>query len=417
MGAAFLGSSLAQITFALVTSLIIGRGLGVAEFGRWTLLTAWAATLTTTFDLGMSALVTRDAARDRPNAGRLVAGAIIVRLAAVAPVALLTFAMSSWLGQEAATAQAFRVTIWLAMAGLIYGCFAAAFRAWPEWLPAILVVEAAGGAIQCLGVFALVLGGSGVIELLWLATAVQLFQVTSAVVLWRLAAQGNSLAWPSWRAGWSLARRGYPFAILGIVGNVQARLATLMLGFMATPAAVASFGAASRFAAAARMIPHAGFASALPLLSYECEHGEPEALGREFHGMVRWFAVLSAAVLAVAAEPILVLTFGESFAPASPVLAWVAIGLVPSLVNNSRKVYLCASGREAIAVKWTTVSLGVQLVGAAALIPFFAASGAAIAMLLGEIVIWWPLQRIVTHRAREPRPVHDAPRVHEARNG
>jgi O-antigen/teichoic acid export membrane protein len=151
---------------------------------------------------------------------------------------------------------------------------------------------------------------------------------------------------------------------------------------------------ASRFGNAARLIPHAGFASALPLLSYECEHGEPEGLRREFHGMVRWFAVLAAIGLASAARPVLVLTYGASFASAAPVLVWIAIGLVPSLVNNARKVFLYASGRERVAVRWTTVSMAVQLVSAAALIPTFGAVGAAIALLLGEVVIWWPLREV-----------------------
>jgi peptidoglycan biosynthesis protein MviN/MurJ (putative lipid II flippase) len=155
------------------------------------------------------------------------------------------------------------------------------------------------------------------------------------------------------------------------------------------------------------MIPHAGFASAFPLLSYEFEHGEPHSLRREFHGVVRWFAVLAAAGLAIAAQPILVLTYGESFASAAPVVVWIAVGLLPSLVNNSRKVFLYASGQEAVAVKWTTVSMGVQLVAAAALIPSLAAVGAAVAMLLGDVVIWWPLRQ--SHRVQEEPGPHGVP--------
>jgi O-antigen/teichoic acid export membrane protein len=64
---------------------------------------------------------------------------------------------------------------------------------------------------------------------------------------------------------------------------------------------------------------------------------------------------------------------------------------VPSLVNNARKVYLYASGRERIAVLWTAVSVGVQAIGSLALIPSFGAAGAACAMALGEATVWWPL--------------------------
>ena len=407
MGGAFLASSLAQMAIGFAISLVIGRGLGFAEFGRWTFLTAWAGTLTMAFDLGTSALVTRDAARDRPNAGRLVAAALAVRFVAIAPVALLIFVAAPWLSQETTIAQTFRITIWLAAASLAYGAFAAAFRAWPEWLPAILGVEAGAGVVQCLAALWLVRSGGGVDELLRLTTAVQLMQLAAAIALWRVARGESRLQWPSWRDAWALVRSGYPFAVLGVVGNAQARLAPLLLGYLSTPGAVAAFGVASRFGNAARMIPHAGFASAFPLLSYEFEHGEPHALRREFHGVVRWFAVLAAAGLAIAAQPILVLTYGESFASAAPVVVWIAVGLLPSLVNNSRKVFLYASGQEAVAVKWTTVSMGVQLVAAAALIPSLAAVGAAFAMLLGDVVVWWPLRQ--SHRVQEEPGPHGVP--------
>jgi O-antigen/teichoic acid export membrane protein len=102
---------------------------------------------------------------------------------------------------------------------------------------------------------------------------------------------------------------------------------------------------------------------------------------------------------------ILRLTYGGSFASAAPALAWIGVGLVPSLVNNARKVYLYASGRERAAVQWTAVSLGVQALGSLALIPSFGASGAASAMAIGEAAVWWPLRAAV-----RTRTIHEARR-------
>jgi O-antigen/teichoic acid export membrane protein len=155
------------------------------------------------------------------------------------------------------------------------------------------------------------------------------------------------------------------------------------------------------------MLPHAGFAAALPVLSHEVAHGDPDAARAGFDGYVRWFAIAAAACLLVGAGPILRLTYGARFLPAAPALAWIAIGLVPSLVNNARKVYLYAAGRERTGVRWTAVSLGVQGLGSLALIPSFGAAGAALAMALGEAAVWWPLRAAVRARAiqeagREP---------------
>jgi hypothetical protein len=147
MSASFLGSNLARTAIGFVTSLVIGRGLGPGEFGRWIFFTAWASALTVAFDLGLSTLVTRDAARDEGGVGGLVA----VRLAVFAPAGALVYTGASWIGGGPASADPLRVAVWLAAAGLAYGCFAALFRASPRWLIAILTIETAGAALQCGG--------------------------------------------------------------------------------------------------------------------------------------------------------------------------------------------------------------------------------------------------------------------------
>jgi O-antigen/teichoic acid export membrane protein len=114
MSASFLGSDLARAAIGFVTSLVIGRGLGPGEFGRWIFFTAWASTLTVAFDLGLSALVTRDAARDEAGAGRLVAGALAVRGAVFAPAGAFVYAGASWIGGGPASTGSLRVAVGLA---------------------------------------------------------------------------------------------------------------------------------------------------------------------------------------------------------------------------------------------------------------------------------------------------------------
>jgi O-antigen/teichoic acid export membrane protein len=73
---------------------------------------------------------------------------------------------------------------------------------------------------------------------------------------------------------------------------------------------------------------------------------------------------------------------------------WIGVGLVPTLVNSGRKVYLYASGLEGAAVKWSAVALALQAAGCALLIPSLGAAGAAAALAFGEAVVWWPLHKI-----------------------
>lgn len=407
MTAAFAGSNLTRSAIAFVTSIVIARGLGPFEFGRWTFLTAWASALTMAFDLGLSALVTRDAARIDRAAGGLVAGALAARLAIFAPVGIAICVAASWIDGVASTS-AIRAVVWLAAAGMAYGCLGALFRAWPKWLGAILTIEAAGAAVQCAGAVWIVGRGGSVIDLLRFAVVVQVLQLVAALVLWRRAAGSDRLKWPSWHVGGALIRRAWPFALSGIVANLQERIAPLMLGHLSIPAEVGSFGVAARLSGAARVLPHSGFAAALPLFTHGAATGNPERFRHRFDRLLGWFAIAAAVCLIALAAPIVTLTYGSRFSSAAPALRWLAIGLVPLLVNSGRKVYLYASGHERTAVRWSAVALAVQIAGCGALIPRFGATGAAFAMAIGEAVVWWPLQRA---GSTKPSEVHKAQRA------
>ncbi len=58
MGTAFAISNIARGGIALVTSLVVARGLGQTAFGRWVFCNAWASTLTVALALGCSVFLT-----------------------------------------------------------------------------------------------------------------------------------------------------------------------------------------------------------------------------------------------------------------------------------------------------------------------------------------------------------------------
>ena len=59
----------------------------------------------------------------------------------------------------------------------------------------------------------------------------EIAQLGAAAFLWqRVARQPHVLEWPSAALGATMLRRGFPFAVAGLVVNLQERLAPLMLG-------------------------------------------------------------------------------------------------------------------------------------------------------------------------------------------
>jgi O-antigen/teichoic acid export membrane protein len=406
MSAAFATSNLARTAISFATSLVIARSLGVEDFGRWALCTAWAAALTTVVDFGFGVLLTRDAARDDPSIGRAVAVAFVVRLGALVPVALLFVLGPSYLSADSATTAGLRIVPLIAIAGVAYGCLAPVFRAWPRALVIALGIETAGAVVQWAGAWWLVQAGMGLVDLLVLAAVVQAMQFAAAVGLWRrIAGRRPRFEWPSRATLVGTMRDAWPFAAAGLVANAQLRLAPLLLGFLAAPAAVAAFGVASRIGGVIRMLPQAAFAGALPVLSNEARHGAGDRVRIRFDRTLAAFVVSAAAVVTVFAAPIVSWTYGKSFAGAVVPLVWTGLGLIPTIVNGGRKVYLYACGQEGVAVRWSAVALALQAAACAALIPSYGAAGAAAGLAAGEAAVWWPLYKAGV----QPRELSRAP--------
>jgi O-antigen/teichoic acid export membrane protein len=162
---------------------------------------------------------------------------------------------------------------------------------------------------------------------------------------------------------------------------------------------------AFRIGSVVRLLPQAAFAGALPVFSQDAAPGEAGRLRSRFDAALRWFAIAGALGMAAGAAPLVRITYGAAFAEAVPALVWVALGLIPTIVNGGRKVFLYATGHEAIAVRWSTAALVLQAAACAALAPSFGAAGAAAALALGEAAVWVPLHRRVEAFELTRRPV------------
>ena len=406
MSAAFATSNIARTAISFATSLVIARVAGVEAFGRWTLCMAWAAMLTTLFDLGFGVLLTRDAARGGPAIGRAVGSAFVLRLGLLIPVALPFVVVPHWLSSDPETMLGLAVTPFIAAGGIAYGCLAPVFRTRPGALVVILSIETAGAILQWGGAWWLLEAGAGIVELLVVVAAIQALQFAAALSLWRpIAKPGARIEWPSRSVLLETLGTALPFAAAGLIANAQQRVAPILLGLLAGPSALAAYGAAARIGGLARLMPQAAFAGALPVLTQEATQGPRDGLRGRFDRTLVAFSLAAAAVIVTAAGPIVTFAYGDEFAGAVAPLMWVGAGLLPTLVNSGRKVYLYAAGGEHDAMRWSAVALVVQIAACVVMVPSFGASGAAAGLAIGEAIVWWPLRQA----AVKPRELGGGP--------
>ena len=400
LSAAFVCSNLARAAIGFALSLILGRGLGASRFGGWILCTTWASMVTVTADLGFGVLLTRDGARGRTEPGRLLAAALCLRLTlAIALGAALAIAAPA-LTSDAELVAGLRLASLLGIAGAAYGCFGSLLRSQPRWLPTVLGLETGWLLLQVGASWWTLHAGGGVPALVGVSIATQAAEIATALALWQpVFADRGGIGRPAPLL--PTLRRALPFAATGLVANLQARVAPLLLGYLAAPIELGWFGAASRVGRVAKLTPSAIFAGALPVLSNEYERDRDEAhrVSRLLDRVLVTAAACGVVASLVFAAPLMRLIFGPTFGAAAPSLMWVAIGLVPALSNSSRKILLYAAGREATVVGWSLVAVALEVMVGLALIPAMGSTGAAMSVALGEAAIWMPLRR-----AAEPAP-------------
>ena len=391
LGGGYATGNALRMGLSFVQSLVLARGLGPEEFGHWILWSSWAATLTAAFDAGFGVLVTRDAARDATQGGRLVSAACAVRWTLFAPVGALLWLASAWFAAPESQAAARRI-VGLVAVGLGYGAVAAGFRAWPTWVPFVLATETAGAVVAMAGAIMVVARGLGATTMLEVAIGVKVLQLTAALGLWRVF-EGPSLGSPSVAEGRRLLRRAWPFALLGLVANGQARLAPLLLGVQSSAEQLAYLGAASRLVEALKALPQAALTGVLPVLSAQRAHQEAGRVRAAFHTWLYRFGLVAMATLLLAGYPVLRWSFGVEYLGAWPVLLVLAVAMPPTLSNSAREVYLFAAGREDDVARWSAIALAIQAGLAVLLIPYLGAIGAAVALLVGELFVLSPLRR------------------------
>ncbi len=390
----------AMLGFAI--SLVIARSLGVPGLGQWTFCLAWVSVLTMISEFGLNTWLTREAAGSRQGANQLLVATLAAKLAFCGLLGGALLIASPILGPDPETASALRAAAVLLGTGVAYGSFTALLRAF-EQMRLILWLNVGGLLLQLIWSVSSLKAGYGVPALVAIAAAVQTVQLVAAAGIWsvRWASRAGRLR-PTWPLMRTMLRRTWPFAAASLVGALQMRSGPLLLGYLRDQADVGWFGAASRLSEAAKLIPNGLFAAAFPAFAATASAGRTDLLWKSLGRILVPLTLMLTLGLSLGARPALWLAYGTPFLPAETTLIWLSLGLVPNLLNGGMEVYLYAVGDEVYALKLGVIAVGIQIVTSLPLITGFGASGAAVAMLLGELAIWWPLRCRVRQRTERP---------------
>jgi O-antigen/teichoic acid export membrane protein len=198
---------------------------------------------------------------------------------------------------------------------------------------------------------------------------------------------------PAWKPSWMEWRRSMAYGLRdfgGIVSDFTTmRLDQLMLGAMASSAALGLYVIAVRLSEMTTMLAGAVADALLPEVAATARTGNPteQLLGRSLRLTIYSHLILLVPVL-LAAPMALRKIFGESFLPAAPALRWLLIAAAVWSAGAIVISGLQGMGHPGLSTIARLAAAVVTVVGLLVLLPRWGVTGAAIASLIGYSVMF-----------------------------
>jgi O-antigen/teichoic acid export membrane protein len=383
MGAAIFFGSLIQ--YALY--FWVARHLGPAEYGLFSVALTIAVLSGPFVDLGMSVTLVWVGARDPERLPVTIGSSIAWRCALTLPVGGL--AMLVMAGSSTGTAMlALFAPLYLATAFDGLGTlFSAAFQA-RERMDLAASTMLSRNVLRAVAFGGALLFDSGVMGLAWWALA---GSALGALWSWWLLRRHMAVSFER-PLRWAVLRGAIPFG-LGIVATMaHQQIDVVMLGAMTTSAEVGAYHAGVRFYILAQLVAHTVAVVAQPL-SYRrglAGAAASSAILRLKTAGLGILGTLGALLFALCADDMVRIALGDGYVASVPIVLATAPLVFLKFVSSPLSDTVTSLGRRSSLTIGIWLSLGINVLANAVLIPRHGALGAVAATAISEtaLAIW-----------------------------
>ena len=404
-GAWALGGSGAETLFALAENALLARLLLPAELGAYFLVLSLVTVAATLAQLGLGQAVVRLVAGALAVGDRGRARALIRRVlqlggvGAVAGAAVLALGPGGFLLARVfhapQTAAVLRLAGVWALLWAVRALLAETFRGLMDFRHAVIFAKASAVVVSILlyGGLLLLRGRGELDDVLWVCVISAAVSLAVASVVLRRRVRRLDIG-PDvpvaavWRSAAPLFANNV-LALLFLHTNVW------LLGALASPESVASFGAAMRLGVLAVLPLMIVNAVVPPLVAELHSRGSTVRLGRLLRntaGAALVPGLVVAGAVFLFAGDLLRIVYGEFYSGAATALVWIAAGQVVVLATGSCGVTLIMTGHERLRLWITTlvglagVPLGFVLISGLGLTG--AAVNVAVGLTLQNVAAW-----------------------------
>ncbi|MGC1308909.1 MAG: flippase [Phormidesmis sp.] len=379
----FLGEATLGLTFVLY--IILGRVLGPEQYGVFTAANALAGILTFFMLFGLPDLLLREIAADPEEGPKSTTTFLLIEGFNCLVILLLLLPIATALGFEGSGI----LVCYLVVVG--GGCRCAkqtlrsVFRGLGQFRSETISVT-----IERLAFFAI---ASAVLflthSLVWVVGAMAVVRLLDAVGLFyylnRKAPISAKIELSSFQRSLKMA---YPFALSGVLWVLYYQVDMVMLKVLAPAEEAGFYGAAYSLIEIFSALPRVIFYVAFPRLT-RCYATDPGQLPAEIKRSTVLLLAIALPFITIAgfSQTLLIkLSYGEAFLPAIGSLAILLPSLSMKMFASLVSKLFQATRRENLLPSVLLVTVCINVVANAIMIPHLGAVGAALATLLSEII-------------------------------
>lgn len=375
----------------IITSILLVRYLGPTEFGKYAFVTIYIAMFGMINNFGMGTILARDIAKNKTKADCLIGNAILLK----SLIGLVMMSFSIIVVSLLRYPSDIRLYVYIISFTLIISApsvVAAIFQvnlqmgysSFCNLLGRLLFLGVVGYTIWSQGgILNLVIGSvvaSGIITLMLLIFSRKFVTLNMKVNI---------------PLSKHLFRESFPMGLLLIIGFYIHKVDILLLSRMDTNAAVGFYNAAYKFVDIGMSLPAILLISLLPLFS-EYFSNSREKLIIVYQKSIDLLAITFipiAIVATIRARQIIELIYGPEYYPSTIALQILVWAVVLMSINAIFVNLLIAAGKQKKMITLYFVSLAVNIVLNFIGIPIFSYRASALASLICEIVVFYPLLR------------------------
>jgi O-antigen/teichoic acid export membrane protein len=364
---------------------IIARGFGADGLGQFTILaaTVFIGNVFTTF--GTDALLIREMAPARhfiPLASTVlwvqislsVAWCLMMIIVALFPIGPFSFRLALVAYNFALFPMAFFSVVTSTLRAL-------------ERLHLYMGINLYGAVLQVLGTALLVRSSGSILSLSMWLFLVQIATASMGLLLCRVNVPMFSLKMkPIMKDVLAVIRSVWRLALFSPVGLFSQRLNFFVLSALSGDVATGWLSAATRLVEGVKAGHFALLNGLMPEMSRPATAERERILRSSLIGLLFW-SLIPAIIITVFAEPVILLIYGQAFAPSVTALRIVIWSLIPYSLSSYFSVTLSMRGEEAVVLKANITGLIGSVMIYLLLIPVSGLLGAAWSVLAVETLL------------------------------